>query len=168
MYRQCNASMHSEPNQPFLCNGCIASIYFLKILAHSAATVQCMSRYNHLTYRWIRGYQRHKWGFQVPMLPTAVLKMVSGLVSMISHIAHYVQWKKEVARCPVNGDFIYYFVIIIILYRDLPISSLAPQCAHSIGLRPSIHQTSRCWVAVTELCPPSMYSATAPTDSIHL
>ena len=45
---------------------------------------------------------------------------------------------------------------------------LAPQCAHSIGLRPSIHQTSRCWVAVTELCPPSMYSATAPTDSIHL
>ena len=45
---------------------------------------------------------------------------------------------------------------------------LAPQCAHSIGLKPSIHQTSRCWVAVTELCPPSMYSATAPTDSIHL
>ena len=88
--------------------------------------------------------------------------------SMISPIARYVQWEKEVARCPVNGDFIYYFVIIIILYRDLPISSLAPQCAHSIGLRPSIHQTSRCWVAVTELCPPSMYSATAPTDSIHL
>ena len=61
MYRQCNASMHSEQNQPFLCIGCIASIYFLKILAHSAATVQC------ITYRWIRGYlgyQRHKWGFQ--------------------------------------------------------------------------------------------------------
>lgn len=158
MYRQCNASMHSEPNQPFLCNGCIASIYFLKILAHSAATVQCMSRYNHLTYRWIRGYQRHKWGFQC----------YQQRCSMISPIARYVQWEKEVARCPVNGDFIYYFVIIIILYRDLPISSLAPQCAHSIGLRPSIHQTSRCWVAVTELCPPSMYSATAPTDSIHL
>ena len=168
MYRQCNASMHSEPNQPFLCNGCIASIYFLKILAHSAATVQCMSRYNHLTYRWIRGYQRHKWGFQCYQQRCSRWFLAWYQWYRILHIMFNEKKRSQGALWMVT-----LFIILLLLLFCTGIFPylryfLAPQCAHSIGLRPSIHQTSRCWVAVTELCPPSMYSATAPTDSIHL
>ena len=165
MYRQCNASMHSEQNQPFLCIGCIASIYFLKILAHSAATVQC------ITYRWIRGYlgyQRHKWGFQCYQQRCSRWFLAWYQWYRILHIMFNEKKRSQGALWMVT----LFIILLLLLFCNgiFPylLYFLAPQCAHSIGLKPSIHQTSRCWVAVTELCPPSMYSATAPTDSIHL